>query len=123
MASSAVSVSVSTIGLMPAPGAGKAGASAHWSLRQAYGSCGRRHAEEVPLGGRGVPQDVLDRQRLVGLVLRPGVDEVEWVRRRRHVGKIELRHLRDGVEDRVQLAGQALDLVVAEVEPCEPCDV
>ena len=37
--------------------------------------------------------------------------------------EVELRHLGDGVEDRAELAGQPLDLVVTQVEAREPRDV
>ena len=57
------------------------------------------------------------------LVLRPGVHEIEWMRRRRDVGEVELRHLRDGIEDRAELARQALELVVAQVEARKARDV
>src|SRR5512134_867218 len=42
------------------------------------------------------------------------------MRRRRHVGEVELGHLRDGLEDRAQLLREALDLLVGQVEPREP---
>jgi len=45
------------------------------------------------------------------------------MRRRRDVVEVELRHLGDGVEDRAQLRGQPLDLLVGEVEVREPGDV
>src|SRR5215471_5291957 len=45
------------------------------------------------------------------------------MRGRRHVVEIELRHLRDRLEDRVQLRAEAVDLVVGEREPGEPRDV
>ena len=35
-------------------------------------------------------------------------------------GEVELRHLRDGVEDRAELARQPLDLGLGEVEPRQP---
>jgi len=41
------------------------------------------------------------------------------VRGRRHVGKVELRDLRDGREDVVELRLEALDLVLTELEPRE----
>ena len=45
------------------------------------------------------------------------------MRRRRHVREVELRHLRDGIEDRRELCGEPPDLVVAQVEPRKPGDV
>src|SRR5947208_16325651 len=45
------------------------------------------------------------------------------MRGRRHVGEIELRDLRDGVEDVVELPLEALDLVLAQLEPREVRDV
>src|SRR5687767_10507015 len=45
------------------------------------------------------------------------------MRGRRHVGEVELGDLRDGVEDRVQLIAETLDLLVREVEMCERRDV
>ena len=56
----------------------------------------------------------------VWLVIGPGIDEVERMRGRRDVGEVELGHLRDGVEDRPELARQPLDLVLGEVEAREP---
>ena len=57
------------------------------------------------------------------LVLGPGVHELERMRGRRHVGEIELAHLRDRLQDRAQLAGQALDLLVGQLEARQPGDV
>jgi len=45
------------------------------------------------------------------------------MRGRRHIGEIELRHLRDRLEDVVQLRAEALELVVAELEAREVRDV
>ena len=89
-ASSAVSVSVSTtpVTRWAAPGTGR-----------------------PPTPG-AFAEDVLERERRVRLVLGPDVDEVERMRGRRHVREVELGDLGDGVEDRAELAGQPLDLVV-----------
>jgi len=57
-----------------------------------------------------------NRQAGTWLVLRPDVDHVQGMRRRRNVGEIELRHLRDRLEDVVQLRAEALELVLAELE-------
>jgi hypothetical protein len=45
------------------------------------------------------------------------------MRRGRHVPELELGDDADGVQDRAELAGDALDLVVGESEPREPRDV
>jgi hypothetical protein len=45
------------------------------------------------------------------------------MRGRRHVGEIELGHLRDCLEDRRELLLEARHLVVGQLEPGEPSDV
>ena len=70
-------------------------------------------------GGR-VREHVVERQRLVRLVLGPRVDEVERMRRRRHVREIELRDLRDGVEDRAELVVSRSTSSSRQVEAREP---
>ena len=42
---------------------------------------------------------------------------------RRHVGEIELGDDADRIEDRPELLGEALDLLVGQREPREPRDV
>ena len=44
------------------------------------------------------------------------IHELERVRGRRHVGEVELRDLRDGVEDRGQLLAETVDLLLGQVE-------
>ena len=50
-------------------------------------------------------------------------DEVERVRGRLDVREVELAHLADRFEDRVQLRPEAVDLLVGQREPREPRDV
>jgi hypothetical protein len=45
------------------------------------------------------------------------------MRRRRHVGEVELRNLGDGRDDVVQLRAEALELCVRELEAREVRDV
>ena len=45
------------------------------------------------------------------------------MRRRRHVGEVELGDDADRVEDRAELLGEALDLLVGQRQPREPRDV
>ncbi len=42
---------------------------------------------------------------------------------RRHVGEIELGDDADRIEDRSELLGEALDLLVGQGEPRKPCDM
>ena len=67
-----------------------------------------------------VRQDIVERQRLVGHVLVPDVHEIERVRGRRHVREVELGDDADRVEDLVELAGEALDLLLGQRQPREP---
>src|SRR6266550_8353025 len=85
-------------------------------------SC-RRHPEEAGFAVRRVRQRVLDGERWARLVLGPDVDEVERVRGRLDAREVELAHLADCFEDRVQLRSEAVDLVVAQGEPRQPRDV
>ena len=60
---------------------------------------------------------VAARCKKAGLpLLGKDVDEVERMRRRRHVRQVELGHLPDRLEDRVQLPAEPLDLVLAQVK-------
>ena len=70
-----------------------------------------------------VREDVVERERGARLVLVPDVDEVERMRGRRHVGEVELGDDADRIEDRSELLGEALDLLVGQREPRKPCDV
>src|SRR6266536_2151491 len=81
-------------------------------------SC-RWHPERAVLGLRRVRQRCLARERGTRLVVREHVHEVERMRRRRNVGQVELRHLGDGVQDRVELAAQALELLLRQRETRE----
>ena len=45
------------------------------------------------------------------------------MRRRRHAGEVELRHLRNGVDDVVQLRAEALELLSRELQTRELRDV
>ena len=87
------------------------------------GSSGGRYAEEVVLAVGCVPERLVGLERGTRHVVAPDVDEVERVRRRRHVLELELGHLRDGGEDVVQLHAEALHLLVGESKPREVRDV
>src|SRR6266511_506602 len=80
----------------------------------------RRDAEQVVVAVGCVREHVIHRETLVRLVLCPRVRDLEWMSGRRHVGQVELRDLRDGLEDRRQLLPEALDLVLAQLEAREP---
>ena len=82
------------------------------SLSVSMRSCGR-HPKMVVVAVGGVRKDLVERQRRPRLVLRPGVRDLERVRGRRHVREVELRDLRNGLEDRRELLLEASDLVVA----------
>ena len=84
---------------------------------------GRRDAEGVVVALGRVREHVLERQRRPRLVVAPDVHELERVRGRRHVGELELGHLRHGVEDRGELLAEALDLLLGQVEARELRDV
>src|SRR5580765_5396325 len=85
-------------------------------------SC-RRHAERSVLRLRRVRQRGLARKRRTRLVVGEHVHEVERMRRGRHVREVELRHLRDGVEDRVELAAEALELLLRQSKARQVRDV
>jgi len=88
------------------------------------GDCSRRrHPERALVRLRRVLQRDLTRQRRPRLVLGEHVDEVERMRRRRHVRKVELRHFRHGVEDRVELPAETLELLLGERDPRQPRDM
>jgi len=98
---------------------------AHRAPRRSTGacrcSCGR-HPEVVVITVRRVGEDLVAGQRRAKLILAPRVRDLQRVRGRRHVGKIELRHLRDRLEDRRELLLEAPDLVVGQFEAREPRD-
>ena len=51
------------------------------------------------------------------------VDEGQWVRGRRHAGRVECRHLRGVIEDRAELRRERVELVVGERQASERRDV
>src|SRR5262249_6979749 len=79
-----------------------------------------RNAEGPVLGKRRVREHDLARQRRPRLVLGEHVHQLERMRRRRNVGQIELRHLRDRVEDCAELLAEPLELLLGQLQAPEP---
>src|SRR5438045_5225794 len=92
------------------------------STRGSHASSGR-NAEERALAIGGVRERLLHRQRRARRVVCPNVDELERMRCRLDVRKVELGDFADGLEDRIQLLAKAFDLVLGQLEPRQPCDV
>jgi hypothetical protein len=67
------------------------------------------------LGGRG--EGLFLRELVARLVGTEDVREVERVRRRRHVGEVQLLDLLYAVQDRVELPAYLLYLIVCESQP------
>ena len=74
------------------------------------------HAEELLRAIRGVLQDGIEGKRLSGLVLTQHVHHRDGVRRRLNVVGVEFLQLGEVLQDAVQLAAQALGLLLGECQ-------